>query len=83
MSKFDSILKAVKIGSGVAKVFVPGAVGKVLDEVNKGLEDKNDPANEAAIKALANKVVELEADNNEQTQAILALHERVKRLENK
>jgi hypothetical protein len=74
MSKFDSILKAVKIGSGVAKVFVPGAVGKVLDEVNKNLE--SDPTNTKAIEALAK-------DNDEQTQAILALHERVKKLENK
>ncbi len=74
MSKFDSILKAVKIGSGVAKVFVPGAVGKVLDEVNKNLE--SDPTNTKAIEALAK-------DNDDQTAAIMALHERVKRLENK
>lgn len=83
MSKLDNILKAVKVGSGVAKIFVPAPVGKVLDEVTKGLDDKNDPANESAIKALANKVVELEADKNELTQAVLALHERVKRLEAK
>lgn len=74
MSKFDSILKAVKIGSGVAKVFVPGAVGKVLDEVNKNLE--SDPTNTKAIEALAK-------DNDDQTAALLALHERVKRLEAK
>lgn len=76
MSKFDSILKAVKIGSGVAKVFVPGAAGSVLDAVNKGLDNASDPATAELLKTIAK-------DNDEQTQAILALHERVKKLEGK
>lgn len=74
MSKFSKFKDIFKIGSGVAKVFVPGGVGKVLDVVNAGLNDDNDPANTESLKALA-------ADNDEQTQAILALHERVKALE--
>lgn len=74
MSKFDNILKAVKVGSGVGKLFVPGSVGKILDVVNKGIADTSDPANEAAIKALATELAEHE-------KAILALHERVKALE--
>lgn len=65
-----------KIGSGVAKIFVPGSVGSVLDVVNKSLSDKDDPANADAIKALAGHIEEL-------TQAVLVLHERVKKLESK
>ncbi len=76
MSKFENVLKAVKIGSGVAKVFVPGAAGSVLDAVNKGLEKADDPATAELLKTIAK-------DNDEQTQAILALHERVKKLESK
>lgn len=73
LGKFKDIFK---VGSGVAKIFVPGSVGSILDAVNKGIDDTDDPANAEAIKALA-------ADNDEQTAAILALHERVKKLEKK
>jgi len=77
MSKFGKFKDIFKIGSGVAKVFVPGGVGKVLDVVNQGLDnDDASIANADALKALA-------ADNDEQTQAILALHERLKILEAK
>lgn len=70
------ILAIVKIGTGIGKVFVPGAVGSVLDAVNKSIANDEDPANEEALKTLGSV-------NDEQTQAILALHERVKALEAK
>lgn len=66
MSKFSNIFK---IASQVAKPFVPGAAGLVLSEVTDRL---NSDGNQAfgktpdAIKTLA-------ADNDEQTQAILAM----------
>lgn len=72
--KIKDMLKAVKIGTSVGKVFLPGGVGKVLDVVNESIGDKNDPQNEGALKVLAEV-------NDEQTEAILALHERVKKLE--
>lgn len=75
MSKFNKFKDILAIGSAVAKPFVPGGVGKVLDEVNDTLGSRRvSPASADAIKQLA-------ADNDEQTQAILALHERVKALE--
>jgi hypothetical protein len=76
MGKLTDILKVVKVGLPVAKVFVPGGVGQVLDVVNKSIADDSDPANEEALRTLA-KV------NDEQTEAILALHARVKKLEGK
>lgn len=76
MSKFDKFKEIFKVGSAVSRPFVPGGVGSILDAVNKGLADKDDPANAQAITDLAR-------DNDEQTQAILALHERVKALEAK
>lgn len=72
MSKFKDILA---IGSAVAKPFVPGVAGSVLDAVNNHLSKGGaSDASAAAAKAIA-------ADNDEQTRAILALHERVKVLE--
>lgn len=85
MGKFDfnKFRDILKIGTGIGKQFAPGAVGSILDVVNKGLNDKNDPANEEAIKALA---VDNDSQNeqiNSMTAAILALHERIKKLESK
>jgi hypothetical protein len=76
MSKFGKFKEILAIGSAVAKPFVPGGVGSVLDAVNKGINDKKDPLNVEVLRKLA-------ADNDEQTAAILALHERVKKLEAK
>ena len=76
MSKLDKFRDILKIGSAIGKPFIPPQVGSILDEVNKGLADDSDPANAKAITDLAN-------DNDQQTAAILALHERVKRLEAK
>lgn len=73
MSKFSKIFK---IGAGIAKPFVPGIAGSALDVVSNSIADHGDPKNEGALKALA-------ADNDEQTAAILALHERVEALENR
>ena len=74
--KLKDIFKAVKIGTGVGKVFLPGGVGKVLDVVNSSISNEKDPNNEVALKTLAEI-------NDQQTEAILALHERVKKLEGK
>lgn len=66
----------LKIGTGVGKVFLPGAAGSVLDAVNKNISDTSDPANEAALRKLAET-------NDEQTAAILALHARLEKLESR
>ena len=74
MDKFREIFA---IAAPIAKPFVPGAAGSVLDAINKGLN--NGGASNASAEALR----KLAADNDEQTQAIIALHERVKALEAK
>jgi hypothetical protein len=77
MSKFSKFKEILAIGSAVAKPFVPGQVGSVLDAVNGHL-------NKGGINGpLPDALKNLAADNDEQTQAILALHERVKVLEAK
>jgi hypothetical protein len=76
MSKLDKFKSILEAASAVSKPFVPGSVGSILDAVNKGLADKKDQGNEAAIKALAE-------DNEAQTAAILALHARLQKLESK
>lgn len=75
MSKFNRFKEILAIGSAVAKPFVPGGVNSILDAVNKGIADKGDPNNEAVLKTLAEV-------NDQQTEAILRLHERIKRIEN-
>jgi hypothetical protein len=77
MSKFGKFKEILSIGSAVAKPFVPGSVGKVLDAVNGQLEKGG------ASAASSDAIKQLAADNDEQTAAILALHERVKALEAK
>lgn len=79
MSKFDKFKEILSIGSAVAKPFVPGAAGTALSAVTAAINahpDKPSDASAAALKKLAE-------DNDEQTAAILALHERVKVLEAK
>lgn len=53
--------KFFKLGSNVAKVFLPGGAGAIIDIVNASIDDKNDPNNEDALKALAETVAELTA----------------------
>jgi len=51
--------KFFKLGSNVAKVFLPGGAGAIIDIVNESISDKGDPNNEAALKALAETVAAL------------------------
>jgi hypothetical protein len=76
MGKLDKFREIFKVGVAVSKPFIPPTIGSVLDVVSKSVNDKDDPANEKALEALAR-------DNDAQTAAILALHERVKKLEGK
>lgn len=70
MSKFGKFKDILAISSTFAKPFVPGSVGKVLDVVNGQLEKGgSSPASAEAIKQLG-------ADNDDQTEAIIALHQR-------
>jgi len=66
MSKFKDIFK---VASGIAKPFVPGIGGSILDVVNSSIENHNDPGNSEGLKALAE-------NDHEQDQAILAIHAR-------
>lgn len=66
----------LKIGTGVGKVVLPKPAGSILDAVNNSINDESDPANSQGLRELARV-------NDEQTEAILALHERLKRLEDK
>jgi hypothetical protein len=75
MGKFDKFKDILKIATPIAKPFVPGAAGTILDQVNGILNDPKQP-NEDAVKALAARVDEY---NNEQDKAILALHDRLKK----
>lgn len=51
--------KFLKLGSNVAKVFLPGGAGVIIDIVNQSIDDKGDPNNEAALKALAETQAEI------------------------
>lgn len=79
MSKFNKFKDILAIGSAVAKPFVPGGVGSVLDAVNKTLHTEGNPASGK----IADSLKQLAADNDEQTAAILTLHERLKAVEAK
>ncbi len=68
--KFDKFKDILAIGSAVAKPFIPGGVGKVLDVVNSSLSKGG------VSGPLPESIKQLAADNDEQTQAILALHQR-------
>jgi hypothetical protein len=74
--KLADILKGVKIGTGIGKVFLPGVAGTVLDQINKGIADPSDPINEGSLKHLASV--------DEQIIAILTQFEaRLQKLEQK
>lgn len=75
--KIKDIFKAVKIGTSIGSVVLPGGVGKVLDVVTKSIDEKDTST------SLADALKEMAAINDQQTEAILALHERVKKLEAK
>jgi hypothetical protein len=77
MSKFDKFKEILNIGSAVAKPFVPGAAGTALSAVTAALNAHPERPSDAS----ADAIKKLAADNDEQTAAILALHERVKKLE--
>lgn len=70
MSKLNKFKDILGIGSAVAKPFVPGQVGSVLDAVNGHLSKGG------VNGALPDSIKQLAADNDEQTKAILALHAR-------
>jgi hypothetical protein len=71
--KLKDILKAVKVGSGIGKVFLPGGVGKVLDIVNANIADDSDPQNEGALKHLADvddQIIEAMQDHERRLKAL-------------
>jgi len=70
MSKLSKFKDILGIATAVAKPFVPGAAGSVLEAVNGHL-NKGGLSGE-----LPEAIKRLGEDNDEQTQAILALHER-------
>lgn len=77
MSKLDKFKSIFDAAAAIAKPFVPGAAGTALDAVTTALNGHpQEPS-----KPSADAIKQLAADNDEQTAAILALHERVKRLE--
>lgn len=81
--KLKEILKGVRAGTEIGKIFAPGGVGKILDVVNRSIADEDDPNNAAALKALAEVNKQQSEQIAELTQAVLALHERLKWLEGK
>jgi hypothetical protein len=75
VGKLDKFKQIFAAAEPLAKPFVPGGVGNVLDVVNGALnKGAPSPASADAIKQLA-------VDNDQQTQAILALHARLKAAE--
>lgn len=79
MSKFGKFKEIIAAAAPIAKPFVPGAAGSVLDIVTKTIAEHQSPPSGASAEAFA----KLSAIVDEQTAAILALHERVKVLEAK
>lgn len=73
---FGKFAKIFKTASGMAKPFVPGAAGSVLDIVNKSIANPHDEHNIEGLQALAEHVEEM-------GQAILILNDRLEALENK
>lgn len=76
-SPFDKFKEILAIATPIAKPFIPGGAGTVLDQVNQVLKPGNaSPDATKAIQALASRV---DAYNDQQDQAILSLHERLKK----
>jgi hypothetical protein len=75
MSKFGKFKEILGVASVIAKPFLPGAAGSILSQVNGVVNDPHQTSDDA-VKVLAAKVDEY---NNEQDQAILAIHERLKK----
>lgn len=70
MSKLGKFKMIVGVATGLAKPFVPGAAGTLLDVVNGTLNGgTSSPTSATALTQIA-------ADNDEQTEAILAMHAR-------
>ncbi len=82
MSKIN-LKEIIGISSAVAKPFVPGGIGQILDGVNKVIEDKKDPANLNALRDMATKLDAQEHKQAELEQAVIVLHQRLQKLENK
>jgi hypothetical protein len=76
MSKFGKLKEILSIGSAVAKPFVPGAAGSILEQVSGALNKEHSTDAAEAVSKLAAKVDEY---NAEQDAAIVALHERLKK----
>jgi hypothetical protein len=53
---WGKLKKFIKPGTMIAKVFLPGAAGTVLDIVTESIADPADANNEAALKVLAEAV---------------------------
>lgn len=81
--KLSQVLKIVRVGVAASKPILPGSVGSVLQAVTDNLSDDSDPKNEGGLRAVAKEVDKLRQDNVALTEAILALHERLERLEGK
>ena len=65
----NKLKKILKIGTPISGLFLPSAIGNILDKVNKGLQDSSDSENRQAIEAL--------------TEAVVNIDGRLSRLENK
>lgn len=75
MGKFDKFKKILDVSSVIAKPFLPGVAGSMLDQVNNVVNNPHQTSDDA-VKTLAKEVDEY---NHEQDLAILALHERLKK----
>ncbi len=82
-NKLSDILKVVKVGTAIASPFIPGAAGDILKKVTASIDDVDDVHNEGASKVLAEQVEIQRGQIEELTKAILALHERLKKVEKK
>lgn len=80
MSKLDKFKEIFGIASTIAKPFVPGAAGSILDVVGNSLHGSE---SEKDVPGVVDSLKHLAEDNDAQTQAILALNARLKVLEEK
>lgn len=75
--KFDKFKEIFGMVEPLAKPFIPGGVGTILDQVNQVLKPGN--ASPDATKAIQELAARVDSYNDQQDQAILALHERLKK----